>query len=149
MDRLRLSAPGLRFGLTGTIGSQLDLRSTELQIDPRFWSAQPTLQAGLGQTAPILGTVDVTGALASPELSLNLGQASNPLLDEWSFQTRWSSEDSALVLDHFTSPLFRAEARLPLQLAQGRLQTGELQSCLLYTSPSPRDATLSRMPSSA
>ena len=25
----------------------------------------------------------------------------------------------------------------------------ELNSCLLYTSPSPRDATLSRMPSSA
>ena len=26
---------------------------------------------------------------------------------------------------------------------------GELTGCLLYTSPSPRDATLSRMPSSA
>ena len=26
---------------------------------------------------------------------------------------------------------------------------GETKSCLLYTSPSPRDATLSRMPSSA
>ena len=26
---------------------------------------------------------------------------------------------------------------------------GELYICLLYTSPSPRDATLSRMPSSA
>ena len=26
---------------------------------------------------------------------------------------------------------------------------GSLNSCLLYTSPSPRDATLSRMPSSA
>ena len=26
---------------------------------------------------------------------------------------------------------------------------GNLNSCLLYTSPSPRDATLSRMPSSA
>ena len=26
---------------------------------------------------------------------------------------------------------------------------GQRQSCLLYTSPSPRDATLSRMPSSA
>ena len=25
----------------------------------------------------------------------------------------------------------------------------QLESCLLYTSPSPRDATLSRMPSSA
>ncbi|WP_115132436.1 translocation/assembly module TamB domain-containing protein [Synechococcus sp. N26] len=128
VDRLRLSAPGLRFGLAGTIGSQLDLLSTELQIDPRFWSALPTLQAGLGQTAPLLGSVDVSGGLASPELSLKLGQASNPLLDEWSFQTRWSSQDSALVLDHFTSPLLRAEARLPVQLAQGRLQTGELQS---------------------
>ena len=31
------------------------------------------------------------------------------------------------------------------------LENGELQAvaCLLYTSPSPRDATLSRMPSSA
>ena len=27
--------------------------------------------------------------------------------------------------------------------------SGDLQHCLLYTSPSPRDATLSRMPSSA
>ena len=26
---------------------------------------------------------------------------------------------------------------------------GEIVACLLYTSPSPRDATLSRMPSSA
>ena len=26
---------------------------------------------------------------------------------------------------------------------------GEIYTCLLYTSPSPRDATLSRMPSSA
>ena len=29
------------------------------------------------------------------------------------------------------------------------LKTAEINSCLLYTSPSPRDATLSRMPSSA
>ena len=27
--------------------------------------------------------------------------------------------------------------------------SGEADTCLLYTSPSPRDATLSRMPSSA
>ena len=34
---------------------------------------------------------------------------------------------------------------------QGRLKQldSKLYSCLLYTSPSPRDATLSRMPSSA
>ena len=29
------------------------------------------------------------------------------------------------------------------------LTTGVINDCLLYTSPSPRDATLSRMPSSA
>nr|WP_115093644.1 translocation/assembly module TamB domain-containing protein [Synechococcus sp. UW106] len=128
VDRLRLSASGLRFGLAGTIGSNLDLRSTELQIDPRFWSAVPSLQAGLGQTAPILGAVDVSGALDSPDLTLKLGQAVNPLLARWSLQTRWSTGDSALVLDRFTSLMLRAEARLPLQLEQGRLQAGELQS---------------------
>ena len=29
------------------------------------------------------------------------------------------------------------------------LKASEVETCLLYTSPSPRDATLSRMPSSA
>ena len=29
------------------------------------------------------------------------------------------------------------------------IYNGEVEACLLYTSPSPRDATLSRMPSSA
>jgi len=32
---------------------------------------------------------------------------------------------------------------------RGDLQTVESKSCLLYTSPSPRDRTRSRMPSSA
>ena len=31
----------------------------------------------------------------------------------------------------------------------GRIRDAEIGYCLLYTSPSPRDATLSRMPSSA
>lgn len=128
VERLQLSAPGLRLGLAGRIGSNLDLRSTELQIDPRFWSAVPSLQSGLGQIAPILGSLDASGALASPDLTLKLGQSVNPLLERWSFQTRWSTADSALVLDRFTSPVLRAEARLPLQLEQGRIQAGDLQS---------------------
>ena len=32
---------------------------------------------------------------------------------------------------------------------KGELNIGESNSCLLYTSPSPRDGLLSRMPSSA
>ena len=34
-------------------------------------------------------------------------------------------------------------------IIQASLDTGAFDTCLLYTSPSPRDATLSRMPSSA
>ena len=36
-----------------------------------------------------------------------------------------------------------------LQLAESRAAKAEARACLLYTSPSPRDRTRSRMPSSA
>ena len=38
---------------------------------------------------------------------------------------------------------------LPLIAKSALLDIAGIQPCLLYTSPSPRDATLSRMPSSA
>ena len=45
---------------------------------------------------------------------------------------------------HFTGKLYcRGSSRIA-----GEIE-GQVISCLLYTSPSPRDATLSRMPSSA
>ena len=40
-------------------------------------------------------------------------------------------------------------ARLSEQLGQMQIELIQSVPCLLYTSPSPRDATLSRMPSSA
>ena len=43
----------------------------------------------------------------------------------------------------------RAEAELGWNRCTISKGAHELESCLLYTSPSPRDATLSRMPSSA
>ena len=41
------------------------------------------------------------------------------------------------------------EAFLVTDPGMTTLEKGQLMTCLLYTSPSPRDATLSRMPSSA
>ena len=41
------------------------------------------------------------------------------------------------------------EKRLNAALALKSVTPAGIKSCLLYTSPSPRDATLSRMPSSA
>ena len=34
-------------------------------------------------------------------------------------------------------------------IPRGKVKKGEVRSCLLYTSPSPRDLSTSRMPSSA
>ena len=45
---------------------------------------------------------------------------------------------------------FRGEAMASIAaIAQVEMRTRKHNDCLLYTSPSPRDATLSRMPSSA
>ena len=47
------------------------------------------------------------------------------------------------------SPDIMADAAYLLLNQNARDYTGQFVICLLYTSPSPRDATLSRMPSSA
>ena len=50
----------------------------------------------------------------------------------------------------FYSRLTYKVAKKYIKVLQGRVNPdGSYETCLLYTSPSPRDATLSRMPSSA
>ena len=46
-------------------------------------------------------------------------------------------------------PVIGRKATLTAALKLGIADPEESDTCLLYTSPSPRDATLSRMPSSA
>ena len=53
------------------------------------------------------------------------------------------------LLFGIVSGVLAASAIDALILAEVRNQSLNIISCLLYTSPSPRDATLSRMPSSA
>ena len=47
------------------------------------------------------------------------------------------------------SALLKNQEEMPHLLFSGSAGVGKTTTCLLYTSPSPRDATLSRMPSSA
>ena len=56
--------------------------------------------------------------------------------ENWILKEPFSWDVEKLVLSNFTTKF-------------AHLNFKELYTCLLYTSPSPRDATLSRMPSSA
>ena len=53
------------------------------------------------------------------------------------------------VLDDSTDETSRIVADAIRDVARNGINIEHIQRCLLYTSPSPRDATLSRMPSSA
>ena len=57
------------------------------------------------------------------------------------------------VIDKIISELIKAnylnETRFTQSFVRGKFRIKKWGNCLLYTSPSPRDATLSRMPSSA
>ena len=67
--------------------------------------------------------------------------------DEWSNKYREASADplARFLVDRYV-PTTKANQ---LSQAIGDLHTAFCQICLLYTSPSPRDTTASRMPSSA
>ena len=60
---------------------------------------------------------------------------------------RTSFSTSVREAGDLSAGVFDAQGRLIAQAVTGT--PGHVNTCLLYTSPSPRDATLSRMPSSA
>ena len=59
------------------------------------------------------------------------------------------AEEFQTAVKNVESKNFLDAVRIFDKLAQGGLPEAQFNLCLLYTSPSPRDATLSRMPSSA
>ena len=61
-------------------------------------------------------------------------------------EVRKPEVDANLVADGIAQQL---ERRVSFRRAMKRSLQSAMRICLLYTSPSPRDATLSRMPSSA
>ena len=62
----------------------------------------------------------------------------------------WSDEDTANVRSAVAEFTIEGELRAENQINIKRLMDiGSYRGCLLYTSPSPRDLSTSRMPSSA
>ena len=75
------------------------------------------------------------------------------LIDSKDNTTKWSIKDnnkmvSTYRLDNYIF-LYTFNGWTKMYTSLINIETGEFYCCLLYTSPSPRDATLSRMPSSA
>ena len=60
-----------------------------------------------------------------------------------------SAQKPQAVLDALSHQMSHSFANVHRGLHTMANETTEAYDCLLYTSPSPRDATLSRMPSSA
>ena len=85
-----------------------------------------------------------TGSYLPPKVVTNFDlEKTLDTSDEW-ITARTGIKERRIVTDQNTCDL-------ALEASLKALSMAELQpeDCLLYTSPSPRDATLSRMPSSA
>ena len=101
------------------------------------------IDSGVNYTLPAINRAllrDGSGALAGYDYRDDdaLPFDANPRGSQFEIQRHGTQTASVLIKE-------AAEARI----APFRYPEGNMQRCLLYTSPSPRDATLSRMPSSA
>lgn len=128
LETLSLDAPGVSVKAKGNLYPQLDVKTRQLQLVGKAWKGLPLIPELLGTKAPLSGELRVSGPSLSPRLQLALNQESNPLLDHWSLQADWSSDQGLLSLNRFSSPQFNADAVLPLQIGKGGLKVGALQS---------------------
>ena len=71
------------------------------------------------------------------------------LIEKLFVSYRETFSDSKKILDRYSIGLAHHKVIHLLSMYEGISISELLKSCLLYTSPSPRDGLLSRMPSSA
>ena len=103
-------------------------------IDPQG-AVLATRQTAVVNPGTMLGDFNQDGILNCADLN--------------SYDGAFGSQNAILELDR-SAGITDGDVEAWLELAADtNLSPGESYSCLLYTSPSPRDATLSRMPSSA
>ena len=128
LETLALEAPGVSVKAQGALFPILDVKTKQLQLVGKAWKGLPLIPELLGTKAPLNGELRVSGPSLSPRLQLLLNQHNNPLLEHWSLQADWSSDQGLLSLNRFSSPQLNADAVLPLQIGKGGLQVGALQS---------------------
>ena len=86
--------------------------------------------------------------LASADLSLyEKLTEENVKLENWTLET--IPENAVTSLDEIVDMVTTTRLSPGIPIVRNAIQHKNLSTCLLYTSPSPRDGLLSRMPSSA
>ena len=91
------------------------------------------------------GKLDILVNAAGIEIEKTIEETS---LEEWNRSFAVNSTGTFLT-SKYLLPLLRKAVAAGKSNTASSNGVGESSTCLLYTSPSPRDATLSRMPSSA
>ena len=137
------------------------LRNQFVPMNPRDWHDKynATVQVGLGtgsqdQRLEVLGRVlAVQEKLIATGMGIVDPQKIYNTLEKY-LENAGYKDASQFFNNPATRPPQQPKQKRPdptMQLAQAELQRQQAkdQACLLYTSPSPRDRTRSRMPSSA
>ena len=130
LDRLALKSPGLDVKAQGALHPQLEIATQQLELSGAAWKQLPLVSSLLGTASPLKGKLQLSGASRKPELSLDMAQASNPLLQSWSLRAGWTAQSGLLKLERFQSPDFNATGQLPLSLGAGGLKSGQLEADL-------------------
>ena len=120
------------------------LRTRESEVEAEAATRQQSPGAGADPRGS--SSVQAAKALAAAELASKLDGVvtkQQTLIEEM-------AEDRERLIEALEAARTRAEvAERRAKAAAAAAGDAEEKNCLLYTSPSPRDATLSRMPSSA
>ena len=115
----------------------------------RFWGTAVAVQLEY-QANVLIELLAVAMSLSGSLFLLSLFYGPDQTLGGWSWAQALMVQGLYTVFDGMATTWLRPNLGVIVtHVREGTLDFVLLKPCLLYTSPSPRDATLSRMPSSA
>ena len=136
---------------TGTVNESVKLRASVGAVNDSFGESVSLDGDRFTVGAPLGGGVSDTGSAYTGTVSsvttLDFGNTS-AIIDGISFQSRTDWIIGETTSNNHVELTEGGSAEI-LELDTGIFVGGNADSCLLYTSPSPRDLSTSRMPSSA
>ena len=122
-----------------------------INADPAQWvqlvtNAQPIVEYVIGV---VTADLDLSDAKAKTATAQRIIPLIHDIPDEVERSHYWQMLARAVQVDERTLRRYTPKTRRPQRQQQAQKAQPVRKACLLYTSPSPRDLSTSRMPSSA